>query len=403
MAEYRLLVVNHAVDIGGAERVLLRLLGSLDPELFSASLAVPGEGPLTAEARDMGITVHTGHPSPRLLEIRRKSLGRDRLAIALYPYDLAASAVRLARLATSGGFDLVYTNSAKADVYGTLAARLARRPAVIRLHDIVDADAFSRLNIWLLKTCARYLATLTLPVSRASEDMMAALGVPRSKLLTVYNGIDLDARAKPQDRAAVRAEFGIEDTAPLAGMVGRLVDWKGPDYFIKAAAIVADELPESRFVLVGDAVFGESGYVDGLKKLARDLGLGKRLVFTGLRTDARRIMSALDVLVHASTLPDPLPTVLIEAMSMGRPVVASDSGGVPEIVDDGVTGLLVAPGGSRSMAEAVTGLFREPARARAMGEAGLERARRLFDIERTTRDMEEALLEALGGGRGGDR
>jgi glycosyltransferase involved in cell wall biosynthesis len=399
LARYRMLVVNHAVDIGGAERVLLRLLGSLDPELFSASLAVPGEGPLTSEAKSMGIPVHTGHPAPRLLEIRRRSLGRDRYAIALYPYDLSASVVRLARLVSSGGFDLVFTNSAKADVYGTLAARLAMRPSVIRLHDIVDADAFSRLNVWLLKTCARYLATVTLPVSRASEDRMASLGVPRSKLHTVYNGIDLAAESRPSDRAGVRTEFGIGENAPLAGLVGRLVDWKGPDYFIKAAALVSERVPDSRFMVVGDAVFGEKDYVDGLKKLAEDLGLAERLVFTGQRSDATRMMSALDVLVHASILPDPLPTVLIEAMSIGRPVVAADSGGVPEIVEDGVTGLLSPPRDTRSMAGAITELFEDPVRARAMGEAGLERAKRLFDIESTTRDMEKALLGALRGGR----
>lgn len=403
MAAHRLLVVNHAVDIGGAERVLLRLLDSLDPALFTPALAVPFDGPLTDEARSRGIPVYAGHPAPRLLGIRRKSLGRDRLSMALYPYDLAASAARLARLVRTGGFDLVFTNSAKADVYGTLAARLARRPAVIRLHDIVDSDAFSKLNILLLKTCARYLAVSTLPVSNASKEMMAALGVPRSRLHTVFNGIDLEAEARPAYREGVRTEFGIAEDAPLAGLVGRLVDWKGPDFFIRAAARVADQVPGSRFMLVGDAVFGEKEYVDELKGLADSLGLTERLVFTGFRDDVTRIMSSLDVLVHASTLPDPLPTVLIEAMAMGRPVVAVAAGGVPEIVEEGVTGLTVPPRDTAAMASAIAALLSDPERARAMGDEGLERAHRLFDIEHTTRQMEEALLGALHGGGEGAR
>ena len=385
--------------MGGAERVLLRLLDSLDPALFEPALACPAEGPLTREARGRGIPVHLGHPSRRLLEIRRRSLGRDRLSIAAYPFDMAVSVARLARLIRAGDFDMVLTNSAKADVYGTLAARLAGRPASMRLHDIADLEAFSRMNAWLLKTCGSFAATRVLTVSRASEDAMSALGVPRSKLLTVYNGIDLEAESFPVDAAAVRGEFGIDPDAPLAGMVGRLVDWKGPDYFIKAAAKAAGEVPGSRFLLVGDAIFGEEGYVEGLKELADSLGLSDRLVFTGFRDDVSRIIASLDVLVHASTLPDPLPTVLIEAMARSRPVIAADAGGVPEIVADGVTGFTVQPRDTDAMAEAMTFLLANPEKARAMGAAGLERAHELFEVTKTTRSMEDALLQAMGATR----
>ena len=395
MARYNLLVVNHAVEIGGAERVLLRLLDALDLELFEPALACPTEGPLTDEARNRGLQVHLGHPSPRLLAIRRQSLGGNRIAVASYPFDMATSVWRLARLIRRERFDLVLTNSAKADIYGTLAARLAGRPAVIRLHDIVDADAFSKLNMWLFKTSAKYFADRVLTVSHATENAMAALGVPRSKLLTVYNGIDLEEEGRPVDAGAVRREFGIGADVPVAGLVGRLVDWKGPDYFIKAAAISARELPESRFLLVGDALFGEKEYVDHLKELAESLGLHDRLVFTGFRSDVSLLVAALDVLVHASTLPDPLPTVLVEAMAKSRPVVAADAGGVPEIVMDGVTGFTVPPRDTERMSEAITYLLSNPDKARQMGKAGLERAKELFDIHKTTLSMEEALESAM--------
>ena len=388
MARYNLLVVNHAVEIGGAERVLLRLLDALDPGLFEPALACPTEGPLTDEALNRRLQVHLGHPSPRLLAIKRQSLGSNRFAVASYPFDMATSVWRLARLIRRERFDLVLTNSAKADIYGTLAARLARRPAVIRLHDIVDADAFSKLNMWLFKTSAKYFADRILTVSHATENAMAALGVPRSKLLTVYNGIDLEEEGQPVDACAVRREFGIGAEVPVAGLVGRLVDWKGPDYFIKAAAKSARELPESRFLL-------EKEYVDHLKELAESLGLHDRLVFTGFRSDVSLLVAARDVLVHASTLPDPLLTVLVEAMARSRPVVAADAGGVPEIVIDGVTGFTVPPRDTERMSEAITYLLSNPDEARQMGKAGLERAKEIFDIHKTTCSMEEALLSAM--------
>lgn len=395
MPAFRLLVVNHAVELGGAERVLFRLLDTLDPELFEPSLACPFEGPVTEEARRRDIPLYLGHPSARLLAIKRQSLGKDRLSMAAYSFDMAASVVRLARLVRSEGFDLVLTNSAKADIYGTMAARLAGRPSVMRLHDIVDYQAFNRINVWLLKNTARLLANRVITVSRATENAMADLGVPRSKLVTVYNGIDLEAEGTAVDGARVRRELGIEAAAPLAGLVGRLVDWKGPDYFIKAAARVAAGVPGARFALIGDAVFGEKGYVDSLKELAGSLGIADRVVFTGFRDDVSRIIASLDVLVHASTLPDPLPTVLVEAMARSRPVVASDAGGVPEIVADGVTGFTVPPRDTGAIAEAMAALLSDPEKARRMGLAGLERARELFDVNKTTRIMEDALLGAM--------
>jgi glycosyltransferase involved in cell wall biosynthesis len=213
----------------------------------------------------------------------------------------------------------------------------------------------------------------------------------------VYNGIAIDGPDRGAERPWMREEWGLEEDAPVAGMVGRLVDWKGPDRFLEAAALVAAEMPRARFMLVGDAIFGEAGYVDGLKAMAARLGLDERVVFTGFREDALRIMAGLDVLVHASLLPDPLPTVLVEAMALGLPVVAADAGGVREIVVDGVTGMVVRPGDAGAMGQAMLAILSTPGKAEEMGAAGRERARELFDIAARSRQLEEELLVALRG------
>lgn len=398
MAEYRLLVVNHAVEIGGAERVLLRFLERMDRALFEPALACPHAGPLTEEAEKLGIAVHLGYPSARLLEVKRKSLGASRLSMLAYPYDMAVTVVRLASLVRRNGYDLVLTNSAKADIYGSLAARLAGRPVVWRLHDIVDRAAFSRLNILLFRIFASFLASRVLAVSRAVRDALMARGVRADKVVAVYNGIDIEGLRGEADRETARAEWGLAAEVPLAGMVGRLVDWKGPDRFIAAAALAGSELPQARFMLVGDAIFGEKDYVQELKAMASRLDLDERMIFTGFREDALEVMAGLDVLVHASLLPDPLPTVLIEAMALGLPVVAADGGGVREIVEDGVTGLVVPPGDVRAMSDAVVKILSDRAGARDMGEAGRERASSLFDIGGQSRRLEQELLAVLCGG-----
>ncbi len=396
MRPYKLLIVNHAVEIGGAEKVLLRFLDFIDPNLFEPTLACPKDGPLVREMRQRKIPVQLGYPSERLLEIKRQSLGSNRLRILAYPYDMASTVIRLARLIARGRYDLVLTNSAKADIYGSIAARLARRPVVWRLHDIVSDEAFNRLNMMLFRLCASIFAAKVLAVSAAARDALIDLGVAGDKVTVVYNGIDMETIPN-YNKEHTRAEWGIMADAPLAGLVGRLVGWKGPDRFLEAAAMVSKDMKKARFMLVGDAIFGENSYADDLRALSSRLGLDESVVFTGFREDVIDIMGSLDVLVHASILPDPLPTVLVEAMSLGLPVIASDAGGVREIVEHEVTGLVVRPGDPGALADAILRLLSDREEASRMGRMGHERAADRFDIRKTTEEMQEQLLACVRG------
>ncbi|OFW56855.1 MAG: hypothetical protein A2W01_02065 [Candidatus Solincola sediminis] len=395
MRPYKLLILNHAVEIGGAEKVLLRFLDFIDRDLFEPTLACPEEGPLVQEMRARNIAVELGHPSQRLLDIKRRSLGSNRLRILAYPFDFLNTSVKLAWLIRKGGFDLVLTNSAKADIYGSIAARLARRPVVWRLHDIVSEEAFNRLNMTLFRICASLFARRILAVSEAVREALLDLGVAGGKVSVIYNGIDMEATHECNENT--RTEWGIAADARLAGLVGRLVDWKGPDRFLQAAALVREDVAQARFMLVGDAIFGEKSYAEDLKSLCSRLELDEAVVFTGFREDVIEIMACLDVLVHTSILPDPLPTVLIEAMSLGLPVIAADGGGVREIVEDRVTGLVVPPGDPGALADAITGLLSNRELARRMGRMGREKAEALFDIRKTASEMQKQLSACVRG------
>lgn len=385
----KVLVVNHAVELGGAERVLLRLADHLLSRGFRLGLACPHDGPLAGEMRKRGVPVHLGHPSRRLLRIRRRSLGKG-ISVLLYPLDFLVSAARLAFLVRREGYGLVFTNSVKADIYGSLAAKLAGRPVVWRFHDIPDRRAFGRLNLFLIRLFSRLFADRVLTVSKASARAFRELGLPEPKLRTVYNGLDLD-EAAPPDPVRVREELGIPADAPLAAWVGRVVDWKGTDRFVEAASLVAERLPEARFLVVGDALFGERDYLEKLKDEVIQRGLDDRILFTGFRDDALRIIGASQLLVHSSLLPDPLPTVIVEAMALGRPVVAFRGGGVDEMVVPGETGHLVEPGDVEGLARAMERLLSRPEEAREMGQKGAERFRELFSVDSTYRVIGDEL------------
>ncbi len=401
MGAFRLLVVNHAVETGGAERVLLDFLRCLDRTRFEPGLAVPHRGPLTEEAEALGVRIHLGFPSRRLLGVRRTSLGGGPLAVAAYPWDLLSTVLRLALLIRREGYRLVLTNSAKADIYGSLAARLARCPVAWRFHDLACPGTFSALNLSLLRACAILFAHRVLAISGAVREAFLSLGVPEGKVRVVYNGV----RARTPEEAAemrrrTRREWGLPEEVPAVGMVGRLVEWKGPDVFIRAAARVAESFPEARFFLVGGAIFGRDEYPGELRELSRSLGMEDRMMFTGFLKDPLAAMAALDCLVHASVEPEPLGMVILEAMSLGVPVVATRGGGVPEVVEEGVTGLLVPPGDAGALARAVCWILSHPEEAGEMGERGRRRVRELFGLEERCREMEEELLALLGPGTG---
>ncbi len=394
MVACRVLIVNHAVEIGGAEVALLRFLDKLDHNLIQPALACPKEGPLTDEVRKRGVPVYLGYPSARLLQVRRRSMGGSLGKIPLYPWDMLTTVIGLARLIKREKFDLVFTNSAKADIYGSLAGRLASRPVVWRMHDIVDTDAYSKLNVMLFKVCASLFAHRIIAISGAVAKAFEDLRISREKISVVYHGIDMEEDKVLGKRMAMRRELGIDEKDPVVGFVGRLVDWKGPDVFIRSAQEVSKRMPEARFLIVGDAVFGERDYVEQLKNLCLELGIEDRVIFTGYREDVLEVMSAMNVLVHASVLPEPFGMVLIEAMSLGLPVVATQGGGVGEIVKAEETGLIIPPKDSEAMAEAIFRILSDKGMARRMGEAGKRRAAELFDGDESVRNLEREILKA---------
>lgn len=236
-------------------------------------------------------------------------------------------------------------------------------------------------------------------VSDAVRDHYISLGAPRRRLVTVHDGIDPVSFVSrvARSRKDVRQEFGLTEEQPLIGMVGNIKHWKGQHVLVSAISRVKKKIPNIHCLLIGST--GRVGsenerYPKKIIQMVQESNLSDNVTITGYRADVPDIMNGLDVLIHASTTPDPFPHVILEGMSLGLPIIASQSGGAVESVEDGKTGFLCIPGNKEMMATYIEGLLLDPTLRRQMGEAGLRRVRN-FSMESHANKVKEYYSEVL--------
>lgn len=374
-----ILFLDHAPALGGAEKSLLLLLKYLDRHCWTPHLACVG-GPLAEEAALLGVTVHR-LPMPRL----RRSFRA--------PVDWLRTALTIARLARRVGAAAMIANTVRAAVCAAPAARLARIPFIWHMRDFWLSESRPR-RLWTDRLGKRLLCAAAARVIANSHATAAHLPCG-SKATVVHNGIEIEHYDPTMDGRPFRQRYGIPCEAPLIGTVGRLRPWKGQERFLRVLARVREEAPETWGVVVGGTPFEvEDGYLQGLERLAARLGLMDCLVFTGHLDDVRPALAAMDVFVHPGD-PEPFGLVNVEAMAMGKPVVAFAHGALPEIVINGRTGVLVLPEDEEAMASAVIGLLQAPLRRSSLGEAGHSRAEACFASDRMVGEMMKVLAEVV--------
>lgn len=377
----RVLFVDHVGELGGAE---LSLIDVARAYRESSTFVLFADGPFRERLEREGIHVVVIEAGAALHAVRRESRWAG-LAAAPHVLRLAWKIARLARR-----HDFIHANSQKAFVMSCVAGLLSRKPVIWDLNDLLIPEHFSRTNIRLDVSLAKHVATRIIANSRASADALIAHGTPANKVRVVHNGIasePFDA-VTPGDVATVRRELGLNGH-PVVGVFGRLSEWKGQRVALEAAA----QLPDVHLLLVGEALFGEEEYSAELRSKAHALGIAERVHFLGFRTDVPRLMRLVHVVLHTSIAPEPFGRVIVEGMLARRPVIATRAGGVEEIIEDGVTGVLVTPGCPDELASAVDGLLSDAARADRIALAGRRHAETYFSVAAMvsgmTRYMEE--------------
>lgn len=278
---------------------------------------------------------------------------------------------------------VVHLHDAHAVLIGSLAAKLAGSPAVVASRR-VDFRINSRWKYtWAID---RIIA-----ISAAVRDVLIDCGVPAGNVSVVPSGIDLSRFEGLPPRAEARRALGIADDQLALGMVAALTDHKGHRFLLEAWPQVIAAEPRARLLLAGAGELEEE-----LERSVADLGIGDSVRFLGFHSDVAGLLAALDLFVLSSHL-EGLCTSLMDAMAAGLAVVATTAGGIPEVVDDGHTGVLVPPRDPEALAGAVLEVLGDPDRRRRMGEAGRETARARFGCEKMVEGTLEVYRQVLGG------
>jgi glycosyltransferase involved in cell wall biosynthesis len=361
-------VIGNAI-VGGMENCVLRLIEQLPREQFSVTALCPCESRFTERLRALDIDVLT----------------------AAMPEDPAwGSIVTTSALVNAASIDVLHAHMPNAHLLAALVGKMCGKPVVATVH----GRHVTPMDLELHRLVGSHLSV----VCRHSYLHALSVGVQAAQLSCIPNGVDTQA-FRPRDGlhdadGDLRRHFALADGDPLIGFVGRLSPEKGPEVFLRAALLLRATLPRARFVLVGDGPLRPS-----VQQMIERYRLGDAVLLAGVRDDMPAVWHQLDAVVNTSQS-EGMPLSLMEAMACGLPVVASQVGGVPDLVESGATGWLTGPRDAEGVAYHLAQLFQTPGLAARMGERARERVVARFGLADSVQRT-GALLAQLGAGARG--
>lgn len=357
-----------SLGLGGAEQVVIRLAAGLDRKRFVPLICcLNAEGPFAQRARLAGIEV--------------MALGKRGR------YD-AAVLWKLIRVMRSRRIDVVHTHLWGANFWGRIAARCAGVPTVVATEH--NVDTWKKPYHFVIDRFLARWTTRLVAVSQQVREFYESHGIGLGRWRVLYNGVDATA-ATPRGRGPVYQTLGIVNGEPVVGWIGRLVPAKAPEVFLEAIASASSQFPALKALIIGEGPLRQVAEAQ-----VRQLGLQDRVVLTGMRHDVPDLLAGMDALIFSSER-EGLSLAMLEAMAAGVPVIATAVGGTPELIKDGITGLLVPPGQPQELAHRLVELLRDPVQADGIRQAARARVAEHFSLRRMIEAHEAAYEEMFAG------
>lgn len=363
----RILYIHGVSEIGGAEKDLLRLLERFDRQRFEPFIVCPPDGQLVKKLEQLKVPVY-----PKSLPSWRKL--KDTFAL---PF----AAWFLFKLIRDLKINLVHANDYWWGPISYIASRMAQVPCVVHIRQEVESP---RIKQYWFKKPAKMIA-----VSDRIRNVVVESGVDPTRVTVIYSGINTSLAVDPDAGKKIREQYRLTDNQPVIGTVANLFQRKGYEYLISSIVEVRRKIPDLHCLIIGE---GDPDYYALLTEMVQKQGLSRAITFTGFQSAVLAHIAAMDIFVLPSLM-EGFGIVLLEAMMMGKPIVATNVGGIPEIVDNMVTGFLVPPRDSSALAQKILCLLESRNLREQLGRKGKSRVVELFSINRTVAQIETLYRE----------
>ncbi|MFH1878118.1 MAG: glycosyltransferase family 4 protein [Candidatus Omnitrophota bacterium] len=379
MRSYNILYLHNKSGISGGERSLLNLWENLDRKEFALYLIVPSKGDFSLEAEKKGVKVS-------FLEIPRLNMMNSGVIIKRM--------LSMVQYVRAHNIDLIHSYTPRNNILGAGVAKFCSIPVIWHERNMLyggEKDVTAKFF---------FLPDKIICNSKAVAGRFGPADTLPSRVAVILNGVDL-ARFNPSaDKEKIIREFSAGGKK-IVGVVSNMNSRKRVDYFLEAASIINKRRDDVLFLVVGgEFTEAGSGRRSELTGFSEILGLKKNIVFTGFRDDIPELLSAMDISVNV-TEKEACSRAVIESMASGKPVVAMNDGGNPELVENGISGVLVDPCDIRDFVAQIEGLLSDDNKRKEMGERARERAEKLFDVKRNARQTADLYRELVDNGRAG--
>lgn len=363
-----ILILGASSDLYGGSKILSIVAKILADGGHKPIVVISETGPLADELERLGVEVRI----IRLGILRRKYLSfsgiLNRIAVTKKAWK------SLSQLIDEQKIDLIYSNTTGV-LIGAFLAKKKNLKHIWHIHEIITKPKI-------------FTKVLSVLVGKYSDDIIVVSDavkqhwekyIRKQTISRIYNGIDTSLYGQTAD--LLQKELSLNNNDLLIGMIGRVNHWKGQDYFLDIAKIILKTKPDTKFIIAGDAFPGYEHLVDKLINRIQDENLSNAVFYIGYRTDIADILNSIDVFVLPSILPDPFPTVILEAMASSKPVIATNHGGATEMIADGISGILIPYDDAHQSAGKILDLIADKEKISEMGKLAKVRIDTLFSLE----------------------
>lgn len=384
------LYLHAGAELYGADKVLLDLLINLDKNLFNPIVILPTDGPLVKELKNNKVEVYVvEYPI-----LRRKFFNFK--GILSYPFLYLKYCKKISNIIEMNTIDIVHVNTT-AVLEGIYFKIKYKIPLVWHIHEILLKPKFL---FEFTSFLVQHYSDRIIVVSEAVEKhLLSSKTIKKEKIKIIYNGVNNQVFYPNNIPSKLKKEFNLPDDSIIVGMIGRINSWKGQKDFVQAVSLVMEIQTNVYGVIVGDVFEGEEHYKKELKNLIDSTGLSNRFRLIGFRFDTPEIYNLYDIFVLPSTQPDPLPTVVLEAMATGKPIVGYNHGGIMEMVKDTHNGILCEVNKPEELSKGILKLINNSELRLNYGKKSLTRQEKYFSLDSYVKNFSDIYLSIVNGGK----